>query len=190
MRVNGPTAYILLYVALYGAFGVASPYWPKVFETRALTAEQIGLILGAALLVRLAAGPLTGMLADRLGSLRVVLATCAALAAGTAVAFLLANTFWSLFFIALVQAAALAPTTAMADALSVNAAKPQRAGKPFEYGWIRGAALAAFVLGTLTTGQLISEDDLTTEAGCFVVVEELTQFPDCLETASMRFPTI
>jgi MFS transporter, PPP family, 3-phenylpropionic acid transporter len=161
MRVNGPTSYILLYVALYGAFGVASPYWPKFFETRALTAQQIGLILGAALLVRLVAGPLTGLLADRLGSLRLVLATCAALAAGTAAAFLLANSFWSLFLIALVQAATLAPTTAMADALSVNAAKPQRAGKPFEYGWIRGAASAAFVLGTLTIGQLISQDNLT-----------------------------
>ena len=161
VRVNGPTAYILLYVALYAAFGVASPFWPKFFETRGLTSQQIGLILGAALLVRLAAGPLVGMLADHLGSLRLVLATCIALAAGTAAAFLLANTFWSLFIIALAQAAALAPTTSIADALSVSAAKPQRAGKPFEYGWIRGSASAAFVVGTLTIGQLISHDNLT-----------------------------
>jgi MFS transporter, PPP family, 3-phenylpropionic acid transporter len=161
VRINGPTAYIVLYAALYAAFGVASPFWPKFFETRALTSEQIGLILGAAMLVRLAAGPLVGMLADLLGSLRLVLATCAALAAGTAAALLLANTFWSLFFIALVQAAALAPTTSIADALSVNAAKPQIAGKPFEYGWIRGSASAAFMLGTLIIGQLISHDDLT-----------------------------
>jgi PPP family 3-phenylpropionic acid transporter len=161
VRINGPTAYIVLYAALYAAFGVASPFWPKFFETRALTSEQIGLILGAAMLVRLAAGPLVGMLADLLGSLRLVLATCAALAAGTAAALLLANTFWSLFFIALVQAAALAPTTSIADALSVNAAKPQIAGKPFEYGWIRGSASAAFMLGTLIIGRLISHDDLT-----------------------------
>jgi hypothetical protein len=113
------------------------------------------------MLVRLAAGPLVGMLADLLGSLRLPLATCAALAAGTAAAFLLANTFWLLFFIALVQAAALAPTTSIADALSVNAARPQIAAKPFEYGWIRGSGSAAFVLGTLIIGQLISRDDLT-----------------------------
>jgi PPP family 3-phenylpropionic acid transporter len=161
VRINGPIAYIVLYVALYAAFGVASPFWPKFFETRALTSEQIGLVLGAAMLVRLAAGPLVGMLADRLGSLRLVLATCAALAAGTAAAFLLANTFWLLFFIALVQAAALAPTTSIADALSVNAAKPQIAGRPFEYGWIRGSASAAFVSGTLIIGQLISHNDLS-----------------------------
>jgi PPP family 3-phenylpropionic acid transporter len=160
VRLNAPTAYIILYVALYAAFGVASPFWPKFFETRALTSQQIGLILGAAMLVRLAAGPLVGMLADFWGSLRLVLAICAGLAAITAAALLLANTFWLLFFIALVQAAALAPTTSIADALSVNAAKPRLAGKPFEYGWIRGSASAAFVCGTLIIGQLISPDDL------------------------------
>jgi MFS transporter, PPP family, 3-phenylpropionic acid transporter len=161
MRISRPIAYIVLYVALYAAFGVASPFWPKFFETRALTAQEIGLILGAAMLVRLVAGPLVGMLADRLGSLRLLLAACATLAAATAAAFLLANAFWLLFLIALVQAAALAPTTSIADALSVNAAKPEIAGKPFEYGWIRGSGSAAFVLGTLIIGQLISRDDLT-----------------------------
>jgi PPP family 3-phenylpropionic acid transporter len=72
-----------------------------------------------------------------------------------------ADGFWLLFVVALVQAAALAPTTSIADALSVNAAKPHMKGRPFEYGWIRGCASAAFVCGTLIIGQLISPDDLT-----------------------------
>src|SRR6266404_2918417 len=110
--------------------------------------------------VRLAAGPLVGRLADVSRSLRLVLATCAALAAAMAAALLLANTFWLFLIITSLQAAALAPTTSIADALSVNAAKPQIAGKPFEYGWIRGSASGAFVLGTLIIGQLISRTDL------------------------------
>ena len=57
VRINGAIAYILLYAAMYAAFGVASPFWPKFFETKALTSQQIGFILGAAMLVRLAAGP-------------------------------------------------------------------------------------------------------------------------------------
>src|SRR5438552_9857822 len=125
---------------------------------RGLTSQQIGFILAAAMLVRLAAGPLVGRLADVSRSLRLVLATCAALAAAMAAA--LSNTFWLLLIITSLQAAALAPTTSIADALSVNAAKPQIAGKPFEYGWIRGSASAAFVLGTLIIGQLISRTDL------------------------------
>jgi len=103
---------------------------------------------------------LVGRLADLTRSLRLVLATCAALAAGMAAALSLANTVWLLFLITSLQVAALAPTTSIADALSVNAAKPQMAGKPFEYGWIRGSASAAFVLGTLIIGQFISLSDL------------------------------
>jgi MFS transporter, PPP family, 3-phenylpropionic acid transporter len=161
VRNHGPIGYIVLYAAMYAAFGVASPFWPKFFETRALTSQQIGLILAAGMIMRLAAGPVVGRLADLSGSLRLVLAACAALAAATAAALLLAHTFWSLLFIALVQAAALAPLTSIADALSVNAAKPRLAGKPFEYGWIRGSGSAAFVLGTLIIGRLISSTDLT-----------------------------
>jgi MFS transporter, PPP family, 3-phenylpropionic acid transporter len=161
VRINAPIAYIVLYAAMYAAFGVASPFWPKFFETRGLTSQQIGLVLAAAMLVRLVAGPLVGRLADLWGSLRLVLATCAVLAAATAAAFLFANTFWILLLIALLQAAALAPTTSLADALSVNVAKPQMAGKPFEYGWIRGSASAAFAFGTLVIGQLISRTDFS-----------------------------
>jgi len=161
VRVNGPIAYILLYAALYAAFGTASPFWPKFFETRALTLQQISLILAVAILTRLAAGPLIGMLADLIGSLRLVLATCAVAAAGAAIALLWAQAFPLLLSIALVQAAALAPTASIADALSVNAAKPQIGGRAFEYGWLRGSASATFVVGTLTMGHLISRTDLT-----------------------------
>jgi PPP family 3-phenylpropionic acid transporter len=71
-----------------------------------------------------------------------------------------ADNFWLFLLIALIQAAALAPTTSIADALSINSAKPKIAGRPFEYGWIRGSASAAFIVGTLTVGQLISPTDL------------------------------
>lgn len=161
MRIPAPIAYIVLYVALYAAFGAASPFWPKFFETRALASEQIGLILAAAMLTRLVSGPLVARLADQLGSLRLVLAGCAAVAASAAVALLWADRIWCLLLVALVQAAALAPTTSIADALSVNTARPSLAGRPFEYGWIRGPASAAFILGTLVAGQLVSPADLT-----------------------------
>ena len=152
-----PIAYVLLYVALYGAFGVASPYWPKLFESKGLTPQQIGLILAAALLVRLGAGPLLGRLADLLASLRLVLASSIVMAAAAAAAFMWADTFWLVLVIAVAQAIALAPTTSLADALTVSAAR----AKSFEYGRIRGAASAAFLVGTLVIGQLIVPTDLT-----------------------------
>jgi MFS transporter, PPP family, 3-phenylpropionic acid transporter len=161
VRISAPVAYILLYTALYAAFGVASPFWPRFFETRGLSPQEIGIVLAAAMLTRLLAGPTVGMLADRAGSLRFALAVCTALAAAWAAALLWVHSFALLLFIAVFQAASLAPTTSLADALSVNAARPRLAGKEFEYGWIRGSASLAFIFGTLTVGQLISRTDVT-----------------------------
>jgi PPP family 3-phenylpropionic acid transporter len=112
------------------------------------------------MLARLASGPLVGYLADRLGSLRLVLASCAVVSAAAGFAFGWADTFSLVLVVALIQAAALAPTTSIADALSVNVAG-HRMAERLEYGWLRGSASAAFVLGTLTVGQLISPDDLS-----------------------------
>jgi MFS transporter, PPP family, 3-phenylpropionic acid transporter len=159
--ISAPFAYILLYVSMYAAYGVSSPFWPAFFETHGLTSQQIGFILSAGMLVRLAAGPLVGRLADVSGSLRAILATCAACAATVAAAFWLSNSFSSLLTVALLQAAALAPMTSLADALAVNVARPQLAGKPFEYGWLRGSASAAFVAGTLLAGQLVTRTNFT-----------------------------
>jgi PPP family 3-phenylpropionic acid transporter len=154
-------AYFALYAALYGAFGVASPFWPEFLETRGLSAEQIALILGAAILIRLFAAPVVGALADLLAAWRLVLAACAGLGAGAAISLLPAHTFWLLLLQFLVQAAALAPTTSIADALSVNGTNPEVGGARLEYGWIRGAGSAAFALGTLVMGQLIGPWDVT-----------------------------
>jgi PPP family 3-phenylpropionic acid transporter len=159
-QVQSAGPYILLYVTLYAAFGVASPYWPKLFEGKGLAPQEIGWVLGAALLMRLAAGPLVGRLADFLSSLRFVLASCIVIAAAAAATYVSADTFGLVLLIAIVQAAALAPTTSLADALTVGAAKPRSSGKPFEYGWVRGAASAAFLAGTLFIGQLIGPGDL------------------------------
>ena len=93
--------------------------------------------------------------------MRFALAVCTALAAAWAAALLWVHSFALLLFIAVFQAASLAPTTSLADALSVNAARPRLAGKEFEYGWIRGSASLAFIFGTLTVGQLISRTDVT-----------------------------
>jgi MFS transporter, PPP family, 3-phenylpropionic acid transporter len=161
VRISAPIAYILLYAALYAAFGVASPFWPRFFETRALSPQEIGFVLAAGMLTRLLAGPMVGMFADRAGALRLALAICTALAAASAAALLGTHSFALLLFITVIQAASLAPTTSLADALSVNAARPQIAGKEFEYGWIRGSASLAFIFGTLTVGQLISRTDVT-----------------------------
>ena len=118
-------AFILLYATIYAAFGVASPFWPLFFERRGLPAEQLGILLGLATMMRLIAGPLVGRLADILGALRATLAACAVVAACMGAALLAAAGFWPLIAIEMGHAAALAPVTTLSDALALNAAKPR-----------------------------------------------------------------
>ena len=148
--------FVHLYALLYAAFGVSSPFMPRFFESRGLSAEQIGLVFGLGTGIRLLAGPLAGRVADLTGALRSVLAACIAVAAGVAIALIAAAPFAPLLVVSMIDAAVLAPTTTLADALALAAAKPCASDRPgFEYGWVRGAASAAFVVGSLVAGQAL-----------------------------------
>jgi PPP family 3-phenylpropionic acid transporter len=158
-------SFILLYVLMYASFGVASPFWPRFFETRGMSPEQIGLLLGLGTIVRLIAGPVAARIADRSQRLRHVLAAAAAVAACLALGLPWIGGFWIFLIVRLCQDAALTPTTSLADALALNASRSAAsAGMRFEYGWVRGSASAAFVFGTLAAGQVIGWTALTSIA--------------------------
>lgn len=135
--------FLVLYVAMYAAFGVASPF----LHSRGLGAEALGAALAAGTALRLVAAPLAGRLGDRIHGLRIVLVASASAAALFTCSYLFSPDPLMLAAIYLVQAAALAPTAVLADALAV--------GRGFEYGWVRGAGSAAFVAGILVSGQAV-----------------------------------
>jgi len=158
-------SFVLLYVLMYAAFGVASPFWPRFFESRGLSPEQIGVLLGLSTIVRLVAGPIAARVADRSQRLHDVLAAAAALAACLAFTLPWIAGFWIFLIVRLCQEAALTPTTSLADALAISASKSRASpGMNFEYGWVRGSASAAFVFGTLAAGQVIGWAALTSIA--------------------------
>lgn len=164
--------FVLLYALMYGAFGVASPFWPRFFETRGVTSEQLGLLLALGTTIRLLSGPLAGRIADLLQAKRAVLALCLGLSGLVALGLLRAEGLALLLLVSLCHAAALAPTTTLADALASRAAvDAQRGG--FEYGWVRGTGSAAFIIGTLLAGQVVGAVGLTSivvlHAGLLVI---------------------
>ena len=152
------TKFILLYAAMYAAFGVASPFLPAFLNARGLTPEQLGLALGAGTAVRLLTAPLAGRIGDLIQALRIVLVVCLALAAAVTLGYLAAHGFWILLGMSLLHAASLAPITILADALALgSAAPPPSSGRRgFEYGRVRGTGSAAFIAGTLVSGQAVS----------------------------------
>src|SRR5499426_2870763 len=150
--------FMLLYAAMYAAFGVASPFLPALVNARGVPAAQLGLVLSAGTAIRLLTAPLAGRLGDRLQGLRVVLVVCLVLAAVVTLGYLPAQGFWPFLALSLGHAAALAPVTILADALALGAAAPPPGSgrRGFEYGWVRGTGSAAFIGGTLLAGQGVS----------------------------------
>jgi MFS transporter, PPP family, 3-phenylpropionic acid transporter len=147
--------FLALYAALFAAFGVASPFFAAFLAGRALQPEAIGVVLAAGTALRLVAGPLGARLADRLGAPRLVLVGFAAAASGVAFLYLPAQGFWLLLLVSLAHASVLAPINPIADALALEAAMGGVSCRRFEYGWVRGAGSAAFILGTLLAGPAV-----------------------------------
>ena len=144
--------FVALYAAMYGAYGVASPFLPALVSDRGLSPEELGLALAAGTAIRLVSAPMAGRIADLLQGLRVMLVVCIAAAALVTLGYLSARGFWMLLAVMLLHAWALAPMTVLADALALGAtARPGG----FEYGRVRGTGSAAFILGTLVSGQAI-----------------------------------
>src|SRR4030095_7618058 len=150
--------FILLYAAMYAAFGLASPVLPALMSARGLAPEQLGLVLGAGTAVRLLTSPLAGRIGDLIQTLRNVLVVCIALAGLATLGYLGARGFVLLLAVSLLHAASLAPITVLSDALALgSAAPPAGSGRQgFEYGWVRGTGSAAFIVGTLLSGQAVS----------------------------------
>ncbi|WCS26097.1 MFS transporter [Methylobacterium sp. NMS14P] len=151
-RRGGLARFLVLYAALYGAYGVLSPVLPGFLAARGLTPGEIGLLLAAAGALRLGIGPLAGAFADRHRAGRSVLAASLALAGLSALAHLPGAGLAQLIGPALLYAAGTAAPAPLADALALAAA---RGGAAFQYGWIRGAGSAAFIVGTAAAGWLI-----------------------------------
>src|SRR3954470_21362777 len=167
-------SFILLFAFLYGAFGVHSPFFPSFLSTRGLEPETVGVLLAAGTAIRLVTAPLAGLLADRLGAGRAVLALSLSAAYLAALAYLPAHGFWQLLVVTLVAAIALAPLAPLADALALRAGQGHHASPPtFDYGQVRGAGSAAFVMGSLVAGLAIAKTGLASilflQAGLFAL---------------------
>jgi MFS transporter, PPP family, 3-phenylpropionic acid transporter len=155
---NALPGYLVLYVALYLAYGTESAYLPVFLRDHGLAIEQIGLILAAGTIVRIVAGPVTGRLADYLEARKQVLSVAACLSGFIGFAYKVAFGFTPLLAVSMVHATATASLAPLCDALSVVASIQ---GRGFKYGWVRGAGSAAFIGGILLSGQLIDRFGLS-----------------------------
>ena len=158
--------FLLLYGALYFAYGAESAYLPAFMLSHSLPVQRIGLVFAAGTLVRIVIGPAIGRIADRLHRRKAILAISAGLSSLIDATYLLASGLLPLLGVSMAHSAATVSLAPLSDALSVAASTE---GRGFQYGWVRGAGSATFVLGTLLSGQLISRFGLS----CIIVSSSL-----------------
>jgi PPP family 3-phenylpropionic acid transporter len=154
---RGLARFLILYAALYGAYGGLSPILPGFLAARGLTPSEIGLLLACAGALRLAVGPLAASYADRRQAGRVVLAASLAVAGLATLAHLPGSGFVQLLGPGLLYAVGTAAPAPLADAMALAAA---RGGAAFQYGWVRAAGSAAFIAATGSAGWLIEASGL------------------------------
>jgi PPP family 3-phenylpropionic acid transporter len=148
------TRFIALFAALYAAFGVQSPYLPALLQARGLSPEQIGLTLASATAVKLAAGPIAGRVADLTMARKAVFSVCAMAASLLALGYVLGAGLGALLVVSVLQAAVLAPLAILADTLALASAARARV---FDYGCVRGAGSAAFIVGSVISGHAAAQ---------------------------------
>src|ERR1700722_11036289 len=147
--------FLVLYATMFAAFGVASPFLPALLHERGLGPSEIGAVLAAGTAIRLITGPAISRLADRFGTHKQILAVLLALAAVIAFGYGLPAGFAAFLLVSVAHASTPAPIVPIADAMTLAAA-PGR----FQYGWVRGGASAAFVVGAVGVGQVVAATNL------------------------------
>lgn len=141
--------------AFFGAYFAANAvnaYMPLWFTDRGLAPGQIGQILGAAALLRVLAGPGWGSVADWLGRRRPVLLFAAMTASGLGLSYVLAHGFLLILLIAAAQGLAASAINPLTDSLALALARQG----VIEYGPVRAAGSATFMLTTAASGWLLN----------------------------------
>ena len=152
--VEFPSARIVFYyVAMFGTVGVLGPFLPVWLEDRALSATEIGLIMGALSWTRVAVNPVAAHVADVTGR-RKRLAMLAA--AGACLGFALLSEsygFWAILLALVFTAACQGPVLPVGENLCLLTIR----ARGLEYGRLRAWGSVAFIVVVLSAGYYLDE---------------------------------
>lgn len=143
----------LFYAAIFLGNGASSPYMPVWFNHRGLSGAEIGLILSAPMLARTFTAPMLAVWADSFRLRRTPLVLLALVTAATYL--LMAPPFgfawWMVvWFLASSVYSSLPP---LHDVIVLNRARSDG----FNYGWPRGMGSAAFIVGNVGMGAILTK---------------------------------
>jgi PPP family 3-phenylpropionic acid transporter len=140
------------YITLCAAIGVQVPFFPLFLTARGLGPEAVGVAIAMPMAIRLLAMPLAGILSDKSGAPRAVLAVLGfASAAAFGLVGLVDGTTAILFAVGL-AAVVWSPAFALLESYAVQLAKR----RAVDYGRSRLWGSASFVAANLGVGYLLN----------------------------------
>ena len=164
--------------AVFTAIGVSMPFLPPFLAAKGLGAEAVATVLFVGSMTRLLVAPPLGRLADRIGDARPLLCVGAAAAALLALLWLPAGGIAGLLLLQVAYSLCTGPLAPLAEALTLGAA---RRGL-LDYGRVRAAGSAAFILGAVGVGLL------TRAVGLWAVPAVLCACLALAALAALRLP--
>lgn len=149
---NISTRVAALFAVHFFGFGLFLPFFPVVLEVQGLDAANIGFILGAGTLARIAASPILSNIADRTGNRRQAILIYSLLGAAFIGLFSLSDGFLLLACGVIGYMVFKAPVLPLSDAYALDTARNTGA----DYARMRLWGSAGFVAATLVGGTLAS----------------------------------
>jgi len=152
-EITGQGFRISLYFgALFAVVGVMVPFWPVFLKARGLTAPEIGLLLSAALWLRVFLNPLIAQWVDRRGQRRKPLIVLSLTAIVGFMCFLFAKGFWGLMVVNLLATVAFSSIIPLGETLVL--ATVYRLG--LDYGRLRIWGSLTFIATSFAGGPMLA----------------------------------
>lgn len=142
-----------LFACHFFGFGLFLPFLPVVLEFRGLNAVEIGFILGAGTIARIAASPILSNLADRTGKRRQSILIYSLIGAAFIALFAVPGGLIIVSVAVIGYMVIKAPVLPLSDAYALDAARNTGA----DYARMRLWGSAGFVAATLIGGAIASE---------------------------------
>ena len=140
------------YAATFLVTGIQLPFWPVWLASRGLTAREIGVLLAAAIWVKVVATPAIGALADKTGGRHVLMGALAAAALAAYLGLLSAGSFWLLILLNLVALTAQSALMPLGDTITLGAV----GSEGLDYGRIRLWGSVSFIVASIASGAALA----------------------------------
>ena len=141
------------YAAYFAVVGVAAPYWPVWLEAQGMGPGEIGVLLSAALWLKVFANPLIAQAADKRRSRRGFMVALSVLALLGYIGFALFSGFWWYLLLAIFVGVAFSATLPLGESLGLAQVYVRR----LDYGRLRLWGSITFIAASVGIGHLLAD---------------------------------